>query len=108
MTNKEKAIELLSQMSEPFKILALENLEKYPMNIKNELRDVSHAILESFNWDKTKQGFEFWSNVYHYYKYGSFLSEIPLQHRYEQAVKENEELKRKVAELESKLNTQTK
>ena len=107
MTHKQKAIELLSQMPEPFRAWALENLEKYPVEIESEPKTISEAI-KSFLWAKTLEGEIFWARVYKHYRYGYHLPEFLLKYKCEQLVKENEELKKKVAEFVSKLNTQTK
>lgn len=102
MTPKQKAIELLSQMPEPFKTWALENLEKYPVEIESEPKSISDAI-GLFFWTDTPPGFKFWGRVQRHYQYGTPLPELPIEYRYEQLQKENEELKRKVEKLESKL-----
>lgn len=103
MTHKEKAIELLSQMPEPYKTWALENIEWHPLEMRKEPNTVWEAVDDSFIWRETLQGHRFWERVYEHYTDGSPLPELPLEYRYEQVVKENEELKRKVAEFESKL-----
>ena len=103
MTPKQKAIELLSQMPEPFKTWALENLEKYPVEIESEPKSISDAICLLI-WADTPPGFKFWGRVWEHYQDGTPLPELPLEYRYEQLVKENEELKRKVAELERSIN----
>ena len=99
MTHKQKAIELLSQMPEPFNTWALENLEKYPLGIGHEPMKISAAIGMSFIWPETPQGREFWQGVFCHYMHDTPLPELPLEYRYEQLVKENEELKKKVAEF---------
>ena len=111
MTPKQKAIELLSQMPEPFKTWALENLERYPLEMPKEPETIPEAVDGSFIWRDTPQGERLWEKVHAHYEYGKplpELPELPLEYRYEQVVKENEDLKRKVAEFVSKLNTQTK
>lgn len=108
MTHKEKAIELLSQMPEPYRTMALENLDRYPIiEYDYELECISDAI-DRFWWHRTPQGAGFWRSVGDHYIYGTPLPELPIEYRCKQFVKENEELKRKVAELESKLKTQFK
>jgi hypothetical protein len=107
MTHKQKAIELLSQMPEPYKTWALENLEKYPVGRENYPNTLQDAI-DFFWFGWTRQGFDFWSRVYMHYKHGTPLPELPLEYRYEQLVKENEELKKKVEELKRSINQASK
>ena len=113
MTPKQKAIELLSQMPEPFRAWALENLERYPVGKGDHPSTLPDAI-DLFWFDRTRQGFDFWSRVYMHYEHCTPLPELPIEYRYEQLQKENEELKRKVEKLErdielfGQLNTQTK
>jgi len=107
MTPKQKAIELLSQMPEPYRTLALENLEKHKLESIYDPRNIQDA-LSCFYWSDTTPGFIWWSKVWRHYEDGTPLPELPLEYRCKQFVKENEELKRKVEKLESKINTRTK
>lgn len=105
MSNNQKAIELLSQMPEPYKTWALENLERYYSDNEYPPIDIAEAISETYTkWKYTKQGYAFWDAVYNHYRFGSPLPELPLEYLYEQVVKENEDLKKKVAELERSIN----
>ena len=103
MTHKEKAIELLSQMPEPYRTMAFENLEKHQNKLKEKPNTIWQAIDYSFSWHKTIEKELFWWKVFKHYKYGTPLPEVPLEYQCKQFVNENEELKRKVAELESKM-----
>ena len=102
---KQKAIELLSQLPEPFKSQALENLERFPLEMTRDPKTVADAIDWFFNWEETPQGWNFWNDVHEHYELGEpILSQIHSD--YSKLLSENEALKKRVKELEEL--TQTK
>ena len=81
MTPKQKAIELLSQMPEPFKTWALENLEKQQFELIVSPKNIADAIDNCFIWSVSSEGWKFWESVKRHYQYGKPLPELTLEYR---------------------------
>lgn len=55
-------IEHFNTFPEPYKSQAIENAEKHFLHTTN--KTACDALMQSFVWDKTKEGFEYWETFY--------------------------------------------
>jgi len=61
--NRKTKKEFLEELPEPYKTLALKNMDKSLENTPGI--NLKYSLQSSFKWDKTKQGFGYWSNLFY-------------------------------------------
>ena len=61
-TTEEKTVkQWLNTLKEPYKSKALNNLQKEVINVK--VISISKALKQSFNWDNSQEGWEYWNDL---------------------------------------------
>lgn len=59
----------LHELPEPIRTRALKNMRDIKKDVV--LTSISDAIIGAFDWDSTKQGYDYWNDLYNKYKHGS-------------------------------------
>ncbi len=64
----KQAKQLLEKLPEPYRSQALENFDEEFFENNNErekpMRTIGAALLCSFEWEHTKQGYDYWSEAF--------------------------------------------